>query len=92
MANSSSAVKRARQAEKRRAHNQSQRSALRTAIKKVVRAVESKDPDAAAAAYQIAVPVIDRMAARGIIHKNKAARHKSRLHVAVAALAAQPST
>lgn len=88
MANSPSAGKRARQAEKRRAHNQSRRSALRTAIKKVVRAVESKDQDAAATAYRSAVPVIDRMATQGIIHKNKAARHKRRLHVAVSALGA----
>lgn len=87
MANSPSAGKRARQAEKRRVHNQSRRSALRTAIKKVVRAVESKDQDAAAA-YRSAVPVIDRMATQGIIHKNKAARHKRRLHVAVSALGA----
>ena len=88
MAHSPSAGKRARQAEKRRAHNQSRRSALRTAIKKVVRAVESKDQDAAATAYRSAVPVIDRMATQGIIHKNKAARHKRRLHVAVSALGA----
>jgi small subunit ribosomal protein S20 len=87
LANSPSAGKRARQAEKRRVHNQSRRSALRTAIKKVVRAVESKDQDAAAA-YRSAVPVIDRMATQGIIHKNKAARHKRRLHVAVSALGA----
>jgi small subunit ribosomal protein S20 len=86
LANSPSAGKRARQAEKRRVHNQSRRSALRTAIKKVVRAVESKDQDAAA--YRSAVPVIDRMATQGIIHKNKAARHKRRLHVAVSALGA----
>lgn len=89
MANSPSAGKRARQAEKRRAHNQSRRSALRTAIKKVVRAVESKDQDAAASAYRSAVPLIDRMATKGIIHKNKAARHKRRLHMAVSALGAQ---
>lgn len=89
MANSPSAGKRARQAEKRRAQNQSQRSSLRTAIKKVVKAVESQDRDAAAGAYRAAVPVLDRMAAKGIIHKNKAARHKSRLHVAVAALGAE---
>jgi len=88
LANSPSAGKRARQAEKRRAHNQSRRSALRTAIKKVVRAVESKDQDAATTAYRSAVPVIDRMATQGIIHKNKAARHKRRLHVAVSALGA----
>ncbi|MDQ3773787.1 MAG: 30S ribosomal protein S20 [Pseudomonadota bacterium] len=88
MANSPSAGKRARQAEKRRAHNQGRRSALRTAIKKVVRAVESKDQDAAATAYRSAVPLIDRMATKGIIHKNKAARHKRRLHMAISALGA----
>ncbi|MCA1851498.1 MAG: 30S ribosomal protein S20, partial [Beggiatoa sp.] len=51
-------------------------------------AVESKDQDAAASAYRSAVPLIDRMATQGIIHKNKAARHKRRLHMAVSALGA----
>jgi small subunit ribosomal protein S20 len=59
---------------------------LRTYIKKVVRAIEAKDKDAAQAAYSQAVPIIDRMVTQGIIHKNKAARHKSRLNAGVRAL------
>ncbi len=88
MANSSSAKKRARQAEKRRQHNASLRSMARTAIKKVVNAANAKDLEKAQAAYTAAVPVIDRMADKGLIHKNKAARHKSRLNAKVKALAA----
>ena len=86
MANSPQARKRARQNEKRRRHNASFRSMVRTSIKKVRAAIDQKDKKAAAAAYQAAVPVIDRMADKGIIHKNKAARHKSRLNTAIKAL------
>ena len=88
MANSPSARKRARQAEGRRQHNASLRSMVRTSIKKVVKAIDAKDVEAAKAAYTAAVPVIDRMADKGIIHKNKAARHKSRLNAQIKALAA----
>jgi small subunit ribosomal protein S20 len=80
VANSPQARKRARQAEKRRKHNASRRSMLRTHIKKVVYAIEAGDKEGAVAAYQAAVPVIDRAANKGLIHKNKAARHKSRLN------------
>jgi small subunit ribosomal protein S20 len=80
LANSPQARKRARQAEKRRRHNASLRSLVRTMIKKVGAAVESGDVERAKTAYGEAVPVIDRMANKGIIHKNKAARHKSRLN------------
>ena len=88
MANSPQAKKRARQAVKRRTHTASLRSLVRTVIKKVDSAVGSGDADAAKAAYGDAVPVIDRMADKGIIHKNKAARHKSRLNAQVKALSA----
>lgn len=88
MANSPQAKKRARQAEKRRTHNASLRSLVRTVIKKVNAAVEAGDAAAAKSAYEAAVPVIDRMADKGIIHKNKAARHKSRLNAQVKAIAA----
>ncbi len=88
MANSPQARKRARQSEKRRNHNASLRSLVRTVIKKVLAAVDSGDADTAKAAYNDAVPVIDRMADKGIIHKNKAARHKSRLNAQVKALSA----
>ncbi|MDG1293387.1 MAG: 30S ribosomal protein S20 [Pseudomonadales bacterium] len=87
MANSPQAKKRARQAEKRRTHNASMRSMVRTYLKKVDAALSGGDSTAAQTAYDTAVPVIDRMADKGIIHKNKAARHKSRLNAKVKALA-----
>jgi small subunit ribosomal protein S20 len=87
VANTVQAKKRARQAEKHRQHNASFRSMVRTAIKRVVAAIETGDKDQAQAAYTAAVPVIDRMADKGIIHKNKAARHKSRLNAQIKDLA-----
>ena len=86
MANFAQARKRARQAEDRRQRNASQRSALRTHIKKVLRAVAAGDAESARAAYQRALPLIDKSAGKGLIHKNKAARHKSRLSQQVRAL------
>jgi small subunit ribosomal protein S20 len=86
VANTPSAKKRAKQAEKRRSHNASQRSMVRTYIKNVVKAIDAKDLDVAKTAYTLAVPIIDRMADKGIIHKNKAARHKSRLNGHIKAL------
>lgn len=83
MANTASARKRARQAQRRRAHNASRRSLLRTYVKKVVQAIESKDKKTAETALQTATPIIDRMANKGIIHRNKAARHKHRLSLAI---------
>jgi len=88
VANSPQAKKRARQSEKRRTHNASLRSLVRTNIKKVLAAIESGDAEQAKTAYATAAPVIDRMADKGIIHKNKAARHKSRLNAQVKALSA----
>ena len=88
MANSPQARKRARQGEKRRKHNASLRSLVRTVIKKVTAAIDAGDAEQAKAAYAEAVPVIDRMADKGIIHKNKAARHKSRLNDRIKALSA----
>ena len=87
MANSPQARKRARQNDKRRAHNASLRSLVRTKIKQVIAAVDTGDANNARVALDSAVPVIDRMANRGIIKKNKAARHKSRLNARVKALA-----
>lgn len=86
MANSPQAKKRARQAEKRRKHNASLRSMFRTYLKRAVAAIESGDKEKAQAAYTAAVPVIDNMAGKGIVHKNKAARHKSRLNAQIKAL------
>lgn len=87
MANIKSAGKRARQAEKTRLHKMGLRSRMRTHIKAVIKATESGDKEAAQAAYTAAVPVIDSMINKGIIKKNKAARHKSRLNKLVKALA-----
>ncbi|EQD78823.1 Ribosomal protein S20 [mine drainage metagenome] len=86
MANIKSAKKRARQSEQRRMRNVSARSMVRTAIKKVVTAIEAKDKAAAVTAYAAAEPVMDRHASRGLIHKNKANRHKSRLTAHIKAL------
>lgn len=88
MANTRQAKKRARQNDQARAHNASLRSMARTYIKKVVKAIQTGDAVAAKAAYDAAVPVIDRIADKGIFHKNKAARHKSRLNGQIKALSA----
>lgn len=87
MANSPQARKRARQNDKRRAHNASLRSLVRTKMKQVIAAINAGEHGPAQEAYNAAVPVIDRMANKGIIKKNKAARHKSRLNAKVKALA-----
>lgn len=86
MANSPQAKKRALQNEKSRKHNASLRSMARTYIKKVISSIESGDKAAATAAYAVAAPIIDRVADKGIMHKNKAARHKSRLNKQIKSL------
>ncbi|MEE9343599.1 MAG: 30S ribosomal protein S20 [Gammaproteobacteria bacterium] len=88
MANSAQAKKRARQNDKRRLHCASQRSMLRTHIKNVLKAIASGNTEAANEAYKKAVPVIDSMTGKGLMHKNKAARHKSRLNMHVKAMQA----
>ncbi|WP_103035871.1 30S ribosomal protein S20 [Castellaniella caeni] len=87
MANSAQARKRARQAVAQNKHNTSMRSMLRTAIKRVRQAIEAGDQAAANDVFRKASSVIDRVADKQIIHKNKAARHKSRLSAAIKALA-----
>jgi small subunit ribosomal protein S20 len=86
VANTVQAKKRARQNEKRRQHNASLRSMVRTYLKKVDAAIATGVQADAQQAYTAAVPVLDRMADKGILHKNKAARHKSRLNAKVKAL------
>ena len=86
MANIKSAKKRAKQAVVRNARNASQRSMLRTAVKKVIKAIDAKDQAAAFEAFNTAQPILDRFAARGLIHRNKAARHKSRLTARIRAI------
>ncbi len=86
MANSAQARKRARQAVKRRAQNVSLRSTLRTAIKKVRKAIDAGDKTAAQAVFKESQSVIDSISDKNIMHKNAAARHKSRLSAAIKAL------
>jgi small subunit ribosomal protein S20 len=86
LANSAQARKRARQADKRHAHNASRRGMMRTYLKGVVKAIEAGDKEQAQEAYRKAVPIVDRMAGQGLIHKNKAARHKQRLSAQIRAL------
>lgn len=86
MANTAQARKRARQAVAQRGHNMSLRSTLRTAIKKVRKAIGAGDKDAAKAVFQQSQVVIDSIADKKIIHKNTAARYKSRLSAAIKAL------
>ena len=88
MANIKSAEKRAKQAVKRREHNVAARSRLRTSIKKVLAAITAGNKDEATTAYKAAQPVIDTMVTKGIIHSNKAARHKRELNARIKALGA----
>jgi small subunit ribosomal protein S20 len=87
MANSAQARKRARQAEVSRQHNASLKSTLRTAVKKVRKAIAAGDKAAATAQLQASQAVIDRIADKKIVHKNTASRTKSRLAQAIKALA-----
>ena len=88
MANIKSAKKRAKQAVVRNMRNTGQRSMLRTAVKKVLKALDANDAAGAQAAFAVAQPILDRFSSRGLIHKNKAARHKSRLTARIKAIAA----
>ena len=87
MANTAQARKRARQSIKQRDHNSSLRSELRTAIKRVSKAIEVGDKAVAQATFIESVSIVDSVADKKIIHKNKAARHKSRLSAAIKAMA-----
>ena len=87
MANSAQSRKRARQAVKQNAHNASLRSTLRTAVKRVQKAILAGDKLTAQSIYTESVSIIDRIADKKIVHKNKASRHKSRLSAQIKALA-----
>jgi len=87
VANIKSAIKRARQNTKLRKHNAAARSMLRTYIKNIAKAVEAGDKEVAKQAFEKAQPVIDKASNKGLIHKNKAARIKSRLSARVKAMA-----
>ena len=86
MAYTKSAEKAARQAEKHRARNVALRSRMRSAIRKVTAAVAGGNQEAAKTSYQEAVPLIDTLVSKRIIHRNKADRHKSRLAARVRAM------
>ncbi len=86
MANSPSAKKRARQAIVRRTSNVGERSMMRTYIKRVYYAIEAGEKAKAEVAYKEACPIIDRMSGKGLIHANKAARHKSRMNTNIRAM------
>jgi small subunit ribosomal protein S20 len=88
MANTKQAAKRAKQSLKHRSANVSLRTSLRTSIKKVQKAIEAGDAKGAEAALRTETATLDKIAGKGIIHKNKAARHKSRLSAKIKALAA----
>ncbi len=87
LANTKQALKRARQANKHRMENKWQVSRMNTHIKRVLAAIESNDVNKAKAEYQLAVSITDKLVNKGLIHKNKAARHKSRLNKHIAKLA-----
>jgi small subunit ribosomal protein S20 len=86
VANTKSAEKAAHQAEKHRARNVALRSRMRTAVRKVTTAIAGGDKQAAQSTYREAVPVIDSLVSKQIIHRNKAARHKSRLAARIRAM------
>ena len=87
MPNSAQARKRARQSLKNRAHNASLRTAFRTAVKKVLKAVEAGDKAIAQETFRQSTKVLDRIADKGVFHKIKAARHKSRLSAKIKGMA-----
>ncbi len=91
MANTNSVAKRARQAEAARQRRVGLNSRFRTSLKKVAKLLQSGDSAGAQLAYQACVPVIDASVSKGLIHKNKAARHKRNLNLALLrSKAAQP--
>ena len=86
MANIASAKKRARQSEKRRQQNASNRSMLRTSLKRVATVAGTRDKKVITEAVNTAIPLVDRMAKKGLIHKNKAARHKHQMNALLRSL------
>jgi len=92
LANTKSAEKAARQAEKHRARNVALRSRMRTAVRKVNDAIEKGNPEEARAIYRAAMPMIDTLVNKRIVHRNKADRHKSRLAARIKALGGNGSS
>ncbi len=87
MATHASALKAHRQSVARREHNRELRARLRTGLKDIRNAIASNDADGARKQLRAAFALIDKMASKGIIHRNAAARYKSRLHAGLARLA-----
>jgi small subunit ribosomal protein S20 len=87
LANTPQSKKRARQGEKRRQLNASQRSTMRTYLKRVIKALGENNLTLAQTEYRSMSSMVDRMAAKGLIAKNKANRHKSRFNAHIKALA-----
>tara|TARA_Y100000817_G_scaffold194414_1_gene152035 strand:+ start:198 stop:458 length:261 start_codon:yes stop_codon:yes gene_type:complete len=83
LANTAQSKKRVRQANKARVRNASQKSEFRTSIKKVLKSLTEKNKEKSQSDFREAVSVIDKLASKGLIHKNKAARHKSRLNTKI---------
>ncbi len=88
MANTLQAKKRARQGVKRNKQNASQRSTMRTSLKRVIKAVAEAKPQVALTEYRSMASMVDKLVSKGLIHKNKAARHKSRLAARIKAISA----
>ncbi len=89
MANHFSALKRARQTEKRTVRNRNNRSQLRSALRKMRESLASGNREQAEQAYRQTVSVLDRAIQKGVLHQNTASRYKSRLSVRVRAMAAK---
>ncbi|MFT4517389.1 MAG: small subunit ribosomal protein S20 [Gammaproteobacteria bacterium] len=87
LANTAQARKRVRQAVKSRDRNVAQKSNFRTCIKKVLKSLADKNKEESNANFKEAMSVMDKLVVKGLIHKNKAARHKSRLNAHIKALA-----
>ena len=86
MANTSQARKRVRQANKARQRNASQKSEFRSSIKKVLKSLAEKNADQSTKDFITATSIMDKLVTKGLIHKNKAARHKSRLNKQIKAI------
>lgn len=86
MANSKQARKRVRQAEKRRQHNVARRSKMRTLLKRVREAIANRNKAEAESAFRVMTSILDKFACKGLIHKNKAARHKRSFAAQIKAL------
>jgi small subunit ribosomal protein S20 len=89
MANHFSALKRARQTEKKTARNRASKSRLRSSLRSLRAAMDKNDPQAAQSAYRETVSVIDKGVQKGVLHKNTASRYKARLSARVKAVAAK---